>query len=212
MLPLFSFFLTNKSMNKYMKLSWSDVSFSNNFIHSFQRSAISIAFCSQLLIFHFSLFIFISRVMFNNFLTEKISVYVGVNFGGGNLLMSQHLLNHTYVGTSLQEVCSKRMTKHVGTDFLLQSHRFSILSDIVENGYTRDRFSTRTDKNNIFTSFFYGYLITVWKPIIYFLYSCAGNWNQPLLTPLTFNAYKTLLGEKIGKTRLMSSEIRKPQL
>ncbi len=112
-----SFFLTNNSMNKYMKLSWSEVSFLNNFIDSFQRIVNS---CPHFTFpFHFSLLPFISRMMFNNFLTEEMTVDMGIYFGGGNLLMSQHLLYHTYVGTSLQQVSSKRMTKHVGADFLL---------------------------------------------------------------------------------------------
>jgi len=140
--------------------------------------------------------------MFNNFLSEKMAVDVRINFCRGDLLMSQHLLNHTNIGASLQKVGGKRMTKHMGTNFLLQSHRFGILFNIVENCDARNGFTSRTNKNNIFASFFYVYLIAVRKPVPYFLYGSSGNRDQPLLTTLPFHADKALIRVKVGKTEV----------
>jgi len=70
--------------------------------------------------------------MFNDLLAQKITVYMRINLGGRNFLMPQQLLDHTDIGTSLQQVCGKGVSEHMRTDFLFYSHRFCVLPDIVK--------------------------------------------------------------------------------
>ena len=49
---------------------------------------------------------------------DVVSVEMGVDFGGGDAFVPQHLLHGTEVGAALHEVCGERVAEGVWTDRL----------------------------------------------------------------------------------------------
>jgi hypothetical protein len=54
-----------------------------------------------------------SRVKLVERAPQKFTVEVGIDLGGGNAFMPEHLLHRTQVCTTLDEVCCKRMSKRM---------------------------------------------------------------------------------------------------
>lgn len=60
-------------------------------------------------------------MMKENLMSERGSVYVGVNLCSANVFMPQHGLNGSQVCPTLQQRRSKRMSQRMGRDGLLDS-------------------------------------------------------------------------------------------
>ena len=72
-------------------------------------------------------------VQFDDFTTQAASVYMGINLGRTDTFMSQHALNGTEIGTSLQQVGGERMAEGMGADVLGEPDGFAQHFDDVEN-------------------------------------------------------------------------------
>ena len=71
--------------------------------------------------------------MSDDFCAQHRAVDMGIDLGSGDGFMSQHGLNGTQVGSSLQQVGGKRMTERVRTNGLLDACPFGQLFDEMEH-------------------------------------------------------------------------------
>lgn len=71
--------------------------------------------------------------MFQYFFSEELAVDVCVDFGGGNLLVSQHFLDGEQIGASFQQMGGERMAEGVRAYILFDSCQFRLLLDDMEN-------------------------------------------------------------------------------
>ena len=72
-------------------------------------------------------------MVFLNDLSEIVAVKMGINFGGGNGLMTQHFLYSPQIGSALNEVSSEGVPKGVRTHFFVQPCFIYQIFDVHKN-------------------------------------------------------------------------------
>ena len=60
-------------------------------------------------------------MVFQNLSSEGCGIHMGIDFRGGNMLMPQHGLDGTQVGSALKQCRCKRVAQSVGRDGLLNT-------------------------------------------------------------------------------------------
>lgn len=75
----------------------------------------------------------ISWVTGQNFLSEHVTIDFCVDFGSGDLLMPEHHLDGSKVGSSLEKMCSKSVTEGVRTDLFVNARFGTISLDYIED-------------------------------------------------------------------------------
>ena len=133
-----------------------------------------------------------------NGLSKVIDIDMRVDLGRCNGLVSQHLLNQAQVGTVLQQVRRKRMTKSVRADILLNTGFRGEAFDDGEDHRAGELTTVVIDKNDIAK---FGLHIDMHPflepPLIPFL-RFGRDRNQSLLTALTGHNQISLLEKDIA--------------
>ena len=91
----------------------------------------------------------ISWVTCQNFLSEHVTVNFSVYFGGGNLLMSEHHLDGTKVGSSLKKMGGKGVAEGVRTDLFLYACFGTISLDDIEDHDAAELSAKTIEKDEI---------------------------------------------------------------
>lgn len=91
----------------------------------------------------------VARMMIYDFIAQTGSVDVCVDFGSGNLFVSQHALDGTQIGSSLKQMRGEGVTESVRTDGFPNSGKTDILPDYVENHNAAQRFACAVTYNKV---------------------------------------------------------------
>ena len=73
-------------------------------------------------------------MVFQNLLTKMAPVYMHIDFCGGNILVSQHSLNSTQVGTAFQQMGGETVAEGMRAYIFLYSSPLGIILDIDKKG------------------------------------------------------------------------------
>ena len=71
--------------------------------------------------------------MLDELLTEVVAVDVRVDFCGGDVFVSQHLLYGAQVGTAFQQVGGEAVAKGVWRNVFVDARRLGVAFDVVEH-------------------------------------------------------------------------------
>ena len=80
----------------------------------------------------------VARVVEEDFFAQARAVDVDVDFGGGNALVSKHLLDGTKVGSAFKQVCRKGVSQCVRADFAFDAGEVGKLFYDFENRNATD--------------------------------------------------------------------------
>ena len=75
-------------------------------------------------------------MMFQYFFSQMCPVYMHIDFCGGDVLMPQHHLYGTQVGSSFQQMCGKTMSESVWANFFSYACLLGIVFNVYEQTYT----------------------------------------------------------------------------
>src|SRR5690606_21633344 len=95
-------------------------------------------------------------MIFQHSFSDHRIVQMSVNFGSGNAFVPKHHLDGTKVGSVFQQMCSKRMSESMRTDFFANSGFFGQLFDDGKNHHSRKFFSSSVQEKIIFKAFLNG--------------------------------------------------------
>ena len=119
---------------------------------------------------------YVPRMMLQNFLPEMALVDMHVDFGGTDVLVSQHSLYGTQVCTTLQELCRKAMAEGVRANVLANACLLGIILDIdKERDAAQVLSSTQRDKDIVFLARLDGNALPFDEPIPQSLYGSITN-------------------------------------
>ena len=119
------------------------------------------------------------------------AIDMGVNLGGEDALVTEHLLNGAKIRAGLYQVSGKRMPESMGRNLLIDARRDSLSLNKIENRNAAERLAMDVKKKNIVTE------RPVSQVLIYRIQRRLSNWHKPLLVTLTNDAKKALLFENI---------------
>ena len=128
----------------------------------------------------------VSRVMFNDFAPQSVSVHVGVNFGCSDAFMAQHALDGTQVGSAFQQVGGEGMSECMWADVLLKPDGIGQLFDDMEDHNAGNVLASFADEHEVFEPGFDGRQVTVDEIKAQFLDGSGGDGDQPLLASFPF--------------------------
>ena len=84
-----------------------------------------------------------------DFVAQAGAVDVDVDFGGGDALVTEHLLNGTQVGAALEQVGRETVAQGVRADDFADACEFAQLLDNMENHLTCEHGPTTVQKQDI---------------------------------------------------------------
>ena len=91
----------------------------------------------------------VAGVVAEDFVAQAGAVDVDVDFGGGNVLVAEHLLNGAQVSTTLEQMCGKTVAQCVRADDLADSGQLAQLLDNVENHLSGEHRTTSVQEQNV---------------------------------------------------------------
>ena len=91
-------------------------------------------------------------MMLDDFTSEHIPINMCVNLGSSDTFVSQHALNGSQIGTSLQKVRREGMAEGVRTDIFSTSGCFGQNFDDMEHHYSGNVLAPLADEHEIFVS------------------------------------------------------------
>ena len=111
----------------------------------------------------------IAGMMLEDFAAEGRCVDVSVDLRGADAFVSEQCLDHTQVGTSFQQGCSKRVSQRVGRDGLSDASDLCLPFDHDEDHRPRQMSTPAVEKHKVFFARFDLHVTTVIKPEAEFL-------------------------------------------
>src|SRR5699024_499619 len=82
-------------------------------------------------------------------LVQQGAIYVGINFGGIDGGVSQHLLHGAQVSTAFQQVCSKRMPEDMRINIFFDAGAFGRIGYDIPDAHARQRVAALAQKDFI---------------------------------------------------------------
>ena len=126
-------------------------------------------------------------------------IHVHVYLGGTQIFVSQHVLNGTQVGASLNKVRGKTMAEGMGRYFLGYACLLSIVLDEDEKGDAGELLASGAgDKDIVFVPALYLYVLTDIKPCSQLSDGLGRYGYEALLVAFSMNANKAVVQEQIG--------------
>ena len=125
-----------------------------------------------------------------------------VDFGRGNALMAQHLLNGAQVGSPFKQVGGKTVAQGVRADDLAHACQFAQLLDDVENHLPREHGTTAVQEQDVLVALFRNLMRTRLLQIeLNLLNSYGRDGYQTLFVALALDDDVTLLQIELRKTQ-----------
>ena len=127
--------------------------------------------------------------MLQNLLSEVALVDVHIDFGCADIFVSEHGLDGSQVGPSLQELRGKTVAEGVWADVLLDSRLLGILFNIYEERYPAEVFaSPKRDEDVVVLARLYCDALSDDEPLPQLLDGVLADGNQPFLPSLAMNS------------------------
>ena len=137
--------------------------------------------------------------MFQDFLSQMTPIDMHVNLRRRDVLVSQHRLNGSQIGSSLQQMSGKAVAESVWTDDFLDISKLGILLDVdEETDATHVATAFGGDKDIIFLAWLYLDTLSSHKPPAKFLDGFPADWNKTLLASFPMHAYETFFEKEVA--------------
>ena len=127
----------------------------------------------------------IAWMMVEDGLPQVGSFYVGIDFRGADILVSQQCLNHPQVGSSLEQGGGETVAQGMGRDGLLDACILSRILDHDENHVAGEMGTSAVQEDIVFLAGFNLHQVAVDIPQVDFLQRLFRDGNQPLLLALS---------------------------
>jgi hypothetical protein len=126
-------------------------------------------------------------MMFQYLFPQELAVDMRIDFGGGNLFMSQHLLDSKQVGSPFQQVGGEGMAERMRAHVLFDTGHFCLLLDDMKNHDPRQSRSSPAQEQDVFESLFHRDMVAVIQVVLDLLDRCLRDGDQALLAPFPFH-------------------------
>ena len=107
----------------------------------------------------------VGRMELEDSLAQVLDIDVGINLGGGDVFVSEQLLDDTQVGTVLEKMRSERVSERVGRDGLVDSCRSGEAFDDGEDHRTCELPAVVIEKSDVLELGFDIEVRTVFHPV-----------------------------------------------
>ena len=134
-------------------------------------------------------------MMQENFLTQALFVYVGIDFGCLYALVAQHGLYGSQICTAGQEMSGEGVTQGMGTDFFMDVCFFCQFLDEVENHDASDifNFAVNCNKDIVFVLWWNVPSVAVAEIIVQTVRGSLGDWDQSFFISFAEDFNKTFI-------------------
>lgn len=140
----------------------------------------------------------VAGVVLEDFVAQAGSVDMNIDFGSGNALVAQHLLDGSQVGAALEQVGGETVAQGVGTDDLAHSCQFAQLFDDVENHLAREHGSASVQEEDVLAASLHNLVGTRLLQIQIDLFDGdRRNRDYALFVALTLNDHVALLDKQL---------------
>ena len=141
---------------------------------------------------------------------ENISIHMGVDLGGGNIGMTEHLLHNPKVRASLKQVRSKGVSELMRREIpLVDTHQGRTPHNVVE-GHTRDWLTLLADEDEITMLALQKFRARMFEIIGEGFFRMLTKGNQPLLATFTARPYDTEFKMEFLEAQSTHSDARSP--
>ena len=144
----------------------------------------------------------VSGMMLQNLLTKGGGIDVGVDFGGADILVAQHLLNGTQVGATLKQSRGKGMAQGVGGDGLRDARLQSLALDHDEDHRAREVMAAAIEEDVILFARLDVEVAAVGEPQLQLLDGFGRDGHEPFLAALAEDADELFVEIKIGEFQI----------
>lgn len=153
---------------------------------------------------------FVAWMIRQNLFAQHLTVDFGVDFGSRYLLMSEHHLDGSQIGSALEQMGGKRMTEGMGRDLLLDARLLTVTLDDIEHHDTRQLPAEAVEEDIILKSALDIELVAEFEVIMYLLQCTLGNRYDALLATLAPNLNETLAFEDVTDAEVSELRDSKP--
>ena len=137
---------------------------------------------------------------------ENISIHMGVDLGGGNIGMTEHLLHNPKVRASLKQVRSKGVSELMRREIPLDTGYQGRTPHNVVEGHTRDWLTLLADEDEITMLALQKFRARMFEIIGEGFFRMLTKGNQPFLATFTARSYDTEF--KMEFLEAQSTELR----
>ena len=134
---------------------------------------------------------------------QSDTVNMGVNFGGRNTFVSEHCLNDSKIGSSLQQMRRKGVSESMRTYILFYSGKQHKLLYQMKDRYSGEwPASAEAQKEKLLATGLYSYGIPFVDIILKFGYRSRRDRHQTLLVALAKNPYEFIVEIKVREAQI----------
>lgn len=137
-----------------------------------------------------------------NLLAKHLSVHLCVDFGGGNLFVSEHHLDGAEVGSSLEQMGGKSVAEGVGADLLLNASLLCISTHDVEDHHAAQLTAEAVQEDMILEPRLHRQFITEGEVVMDLAQGRRGDGDDSLFAALAIDHDVALLFEDVGDTKV----------
>ena len=141
----------------------------------------------------------VSWMMLDDFTSEHIPINMCVNLSSSDTFVSQHALNGSQIGTTLQKVCRKGVSEGMWADIFANSDCFCQNFDDMEDHDAGNVLATFAYKDEIFVPGLDIHQVTVDEIELQFADSSWRNGHKALFVSFAFHLDETFFQVEIRK-------------
>ena len=124
---------------------------------------------------------------------------MGIELGGAEFFVAEHLLDGAQVGTAFKKMGSKGVAESVRGDIFLYAGTLHIYFEIMKHGNATHALAPlMADKEHVLFAAFYVDFVALLEPQFYFFYGAMGQGHEALFVALAYDADETFVEEKVG--------------